>query len=255
MGKFAYVYDSSGTPQPRTAFALLKSDGSLDAYTPSFQIPNSSNIYVNTGGNIGDGSYGMVGYYKNTSNSSDCGFACVLDKDGNRTNLITFNGEVKCAISSGSRIILGGKFTQVTYPEQATRNFLAALTTSFTLDSSFTGATDGPVHALQTQGENDDGNILIGGDFIHYNGVVRNNLARLFRNGDLDTSFNPGTGPNGGVYAIRWTQWGTTGRTVGKAIIGGSFTSYNDATRLGIAQVFASQANFSPGVLLLLLGE
>lgn len=255
MGKFAYVYDSSGTPQSRTAFALLNSDGSLDAYTASFNIPNSSNIYVNTGGSMGGGSYGMVGYYKNTTNSSDCGFACVLDKDGIQTNLLTFNGEVTCGTGSESRIVLGGKFTQVTSPEPADRNFLAALTSSFTLDSSFTGTTDGPVHALQTQGENDDGNILIGGNFTHYNGVARNNLARLLRNGDLDNSFNPGTGPNGGVYAIRWTQWGTNGRTVGKAIIGGAFTSYNDATRLGIAQVFASQANFSPGVLLLLLGE
>ena len=255
MGKFAYVYDSSGTPQPRTAFALLNSDGSLNTYTASFNIPNSSsNIYVNSGGSMGDGSYGMVGYYKNTTNNSDCGFACVLDGSGNQTNLITFNGEVKCATSSENRIFLGGNFTQVTSP-QANRNFLAALTFSFTLDSSFTGATDGPVHALQTQGENNDGNILIGGNFTHYNGVVRNNLARLLRNGDLDTSFNPGTGPNGTVYDIRWTQWGTNGRTVGKAIIGGSFTSYNDTPMRGIAQVFASQGSFSPGALFLLLND
>ena len=38
MGKFAYVYDSSGTPQPRTAFARLNSDGSLDPLTPPLSI-------------------------------------------------------------------------------------------------------------------------------------------------------------------------------------------------------------------------
>jgi hypothetical protein len=254
MGKFAYVYDSSGTPRSRTAFALLNSDGSLDTYTPSFQIPNSSNIHVNTGGSMGGGRYGMGGYYQNTNDNSDCGFVCVLDEFGNQTNLLTFNGEVTSGAGSESSIVLAGKFTQVTYPVQATRNHIAAITSSFTLASSFAGdGTDGPILAMQTQGENDTGNILIGGNFTSYNGVARKNLARLLRNGDLDTSFNPGTGPNGTVYDIRWTQWGTNGRTSGKALIGGAFTSYNGTFIPGIAQVFASQANFSPGVLWLLL--
>ena len=80
-------------------------------------------------------------------------------------------------------------------------------------------------------------------------------MARLYRNGLLDTTFNPGTGPNGKVYAIEWTHWGNNGPTVGKAILGGAFTSYNGTTMPGIAQVFASQANFNPGALFLLLGD
>ena len=42
--------------------------------------------------------------------------------------------------------------------------------------------------------------------------------------GTVDTSFNPGTGFNGSVYAI-------TNQSDGKIIVGGQFTSYNGTTR------------------------
>ncbi len=48
--------------------------------------------------------------------------------------------------------------------------------------------------------------------------------------GDLDLSFNPGSGPNGTVYA-------TIVQPDGKVIIGGSFASYNGVARNGIARL------------------
>jgi hypothetical protein len=203
---------------------------------------------------MGGGNYGMVGYYQNTTDSSDAGFACVLDQYGNQLTSMLFNGEVKCATSTANgRIVLGGKFTQVTSPVSASRNFIAAITTDFTLDGSFAGpGPNGPLHDLRTQGENDNGNILIGGNFSTYNGVGRNNVARLRTDGSLDPTFNPGSGTNGRVYAIRWTRWGNYGPTIGKATIGGAFTTYNGTSMPGIVQVIASQPASLPFLPLLL---
>jgi uncharacterized delta-60 repeat protein len=61
--------------------------------------------------------------------------------------------------------------------------------------------------------------------------------------GQLDTSFNPGTGANNFVYA-------TAVQTDGKIIIGGTFTSYNGIARNRIARLNADgslDTSFNPG--------
>src|SRR5581483_6767198 len=60
------------------------------------------------------------------------------------------------------------------------------------------------------------GKIIIGGDFTQVNGVVRNHIARLNADGSLDTTFNPGAGPNDSVRAIAI-------QVDGKVVIGGLF--------------------------------
>jgi hypothetical protein len=47
-----------------------------------------------------------------------------------------------------------------------------------------------------------NGDIMIVGDFSQVNQVNSPNIARLNLNGSLDTSFNPGAGADGTVYAI-----------------------------------------------------
>ena len=258
MGTFANVYDSNRIPQLRSAFARLNSDGTLDPnLTAGITLPNSSNVSVNAGGSFGNGNYGMVGSYVNNQ-ASESGFACILNQNGSQQSYMLFNGAVKCGTGlSDGRIVVGGKFTQVVYPAQANRGHIAALTPNFALDSSFAGVgANGHIFAMSTEGEHDTGNVLIGGDFTAYGGQAINRVARLNRNGSLDPSFNPGGGPNGPVYAIRWTQWGNNGRTIGKATLGGAFTSYNGTPMPGIAQVFASMgASLDPVYYLLLLSN
>lgn len=62
------------------------------------------------------------------------------------------------------------------------------------------------------------GKILIAGRFALYNGITRNNVARLNFDGSLDTSFDPGTGPDISVttMAIQAND---------KVVIGGVFNS------------------------------
>lgn len=82
-----------------------------------------------------------------------------------------------------------------------------------------------------------DGKIMIGGWFAwiqdaSYAMYNYGRIARLLSNGSLDTSFNPGTGANGTVYAL-------ARQPDGKILIGGSFTSVNSVARGGIARLNA----------------
>src|SRR5690606_28104299 len=65
-----------------------------------------------------------------------------------------------------------------------------------------------------------DGKIVIGGNFTTYNGAGRNRIARLNADSSMDTSFDPGLGANFIVYS-------TAIQTDGKILIGGNFTTYN----------------------------
>jgi uncharacterized delta-60 repeat protein len=60
---------------------------------------------------------------------------------------------------------------------------------------------------------------LIAGNFVSYNGYAQNNIALLNPDGSMDTSFNPGQGPNGSINAVA--------RLGSQFVIGGDFTSYD----------------------------
>ena len=89
-----------------------------------------------------------------------------------------------------------------------------------------------------------NGKIVIGGLFTTYNNIARNRIARVNKNGSLDSTFNPGTGLSSGDV-----------RTIAvdannKPIIGGNFTLYNGTGRNRIARVNANgslDTTFNPG--------
>ena len=82
-----------------------------------------------------------------------------------------------------------------------------------------------------------DGRIVIGGDFGNYNGAYRGNIARLKPDGSLDETFiNFNSGANGRVSALAL-------QTDGKVIVGGFFSTVNDAVRGGVARLIT---NLSP---------
>jgi uncharacterized delta-60 repeat protein len=85
--------------------------------------------------------------------------------------------------------------------------------------------------------------ILIGGSFSTYNGVARNDIARINIDGSLDTSFNPGSGVDGALNAIAI-------QSNGKILIGGGFSTYNGVSRNGIARLNddgSLDTSFDPG--------
>lgn len=76
---------------------------------------------------------------------------------------------------------------------------------------------DGTVRTLSIQ---NDGKLLVGGEFLNYNGNAAAYLCRLQTDGSKDSTFNLGTAFNGKVYA-------SVIQPDRKIIVAGAFTSFN----------------------------
>ncbi len=133
----------------------------------------------------------------------------------------------------------------LTFPNPATLTILdneSANVPAGSVDTSFRPepGADGDVFALDLQS---DGRILLGGDFRFVNSAVRDRIARLLPNGDLDNTFDPGTGANGSVRAVAV-------QPDNKVVIGGFFTSMNGIPQNHIARLNMGgtlDTSFDPG--------
>jgi uncharacterized delta-60 repeat protein len=85
--------------------------------------------------------------------------------------------------------------------------------------------------------------MLIAGSFSMVNGSARNYVARLNADGSLDPNFDPGVGPNSGVYSL-------ARQSDGKILLGGWFTSISGVPRNRVARLNADGSldpSFNPG--------
>ena len=146
--------------------------------------------------------------------------------EGFSSNLGANNTIWASAIQTDGKTIIGGEFTF--YNGIPTKR-IARLNTDGTLDKSFeTGAGfNNSVFSIAIQS---NGKIIVGGDFTSYNNVDLNRLVRLNVGGELDQSFNTGTGANGSIKTIAIKE-------NGRVVIGGIFTAFNGETRNRIAQI------------------
>lgn len=130
------------------------------------------------------------------------------------------------AIQSNGKVIAVGNFT--TYNDTIV-NRIVRLNQNGSIDATFTSGlgANGQINSVAIQ---NDGKIIIGGDFTSYNGTSINRIARLNANGTLDVTFNVGSGTNGTVNSIIY-------QTDGKVIITGAFTTYAGTTRNRIARL------------------
>ncbi len=152
------------------------------------------------------------------------------------------------AINALDQIYVGGKFTQ--YNGQSKRSIVmldenGALNPLFnaggigiTSLESNTGLGSGfNVFSIMPQ---PDGEILIGGNFTEYNGILLpKGLARLNPDGTLDTNFLTGTGFTGGtnVYMGKSVVRDIILQSDGKIVVSGDFTDYDGVTRRMIARI------------------
>ncbi|WP_264520664.1 T9SS type A sorting domain-containing protein [Flavobacterium sp. N1994] len=137
------------------------------------------------------------------------------------------------AIQLDGKIIIGGRF--ISFNNTAQKNYIVRLNVDGTIDSTFNSGNIGLDSTAITVIKNitiqNDGKIILVGDFSSYNGVTRNHIVRINTDGTLDSTFNPGTGTNGIIYS-------TTLQSDGKIIIVGNFTSYN-----GVAKKYITRLN------------
>lgn len=143
------------------------------------------------------------------------------------------SGVRQVVVQPDGKLLIAGWFGNIYIDFDANvRGGFARLNADGTLDAAFgngAGADVKPVHALALQ---TDGKVLIGGAFANVHGTARARVARLNSDGTLDTTFNPGTGPNDEVHALAF-------QPDGKILIGGKFTSVAGQTRGGIARLNA----------------
>src|ERR1035438_9670505 len=100
------------------------------------------------------------------------------------------------ALQANGQLLAGGSFTVA---NGTSRNRMARLNPDGSLDGTFLnglGGADGSVNAVACQ---TDQRLLVGGAFANINGIARGRIARLLTDGNLDTSFNPGSGADNSV--------------------------------------------------------
>ncbi len=126
------------------------------------------------------------------------------------------------------KIVVGGGFTSM---NNIQRNGIARLNTDGSLDASFNPGTgaNGVVRSVAVQA---DGKVVIAGEFTQVNGVARINVARLNADGSVDTSFDPGAGPDGIIWSVVVAE--TPSR---KIFVGGEFLEFSGAYRGYVARL------------------
>ncbi len=211
----------------RNYVARLNADGTLD---PTFNPGLGANDAVFAVALQNDGKV-LIGGDFTMVNNTNRGHIARLNADGSLD--LSFNPSTGAnasvralAVQSDGKIVLGGLFTDV---NGTNWNHVARLNSDGSLDPTFNPGVgaDNLVYTLALQ---DDGKIVLGGDFSKVNGVTRNRITRLNADGTADPTINFGTGANSFVAALAV-------QPDGKFIIGGGFTTVNDVPRNHIARL------------------
>lgn len=141
------------------------------------------------------------------------------------------------------KIIITGIFTSY---DGTIRHRIARLHPDGTSDTSFNVST-GANNMIRAVAVQPDRKIIIGGQFTLFNGVEKKYIARLTRHGNLDATFNTGSGP-GSTSTVSVSA--IVLQSDGKILIGGRFTSYNGTPANNIARLNTDgtlDVSFNPG--------
>jgi uncharacterized delta-60 repeat protein len=138
------------------------------------------------------------------------------------------NGRVtSLALQADGKMLIGGHFTSI---NGTNRNYIARLNADGVLDATFRPVL-GPDYYVYSVALQTNGQVLIGGAFIHVDGSNRGRIARLNTDGSLDNTFMNGTlGADGSVTAIAL-------QSDNKVIVDGSFTTMGGYPSLYLARL------------------
>jgi uncharacterized delta-60 repeat protein len=211
----------------------LNSDGSIDnSFDIGTGITDEVFSFVNDIKIQSDGKILVVGYFT-SYNGTPRNRIIRLNPDGSIDNSFDigtgFPGDdypYVIEIQPDGKIFVGGFFTS--YNGTSVNNIIR-LNSDGGIDNSF-DIGPGPNNSVNDVKIQSDGKILVGGYFTSYNGTSRNRIIRLNSDGSIDNSFNIGTGFNQYVESILIQQ-------DGKILVGGFFTSFNEASRNRIVRL------------------
>jgi len=213
----------------------LNADGTRDTAFTTANGTGAGSSSVNSIAIQSDGKI-LVGGFFSTWNGATVGNIVRLNADGTRdTAFTTANGTgagsgsvQSIAIQTDGKILVGGDFLSwngTTVGRIVRLDSTGARETAFTTANG-TGASGNPIYSIAVQS---DGKILVGGQFLSWNGTTVGRIVRLSSAGALDTAFTTanGTGAspvvNAQVYSIKV-------QSDGKILVGGSFATWNGTT-------------------------
>ncbi len=142
-------------------------------------------------------------------------------------------------------IVVGGSFTNIS---SSSANRLARLHDSGFTHSVFQEAIGSAANAsvdvlaLQWDEHRKQTYIVAGGGFTTFNGTQRGKLLRLDLDGQLDTDWNYGTGPDKNVTGLAWYFESPATYTY----VGGDFTTFSGYARSRVARIIGLVA-LDPG--------
>ena len=170
-------FTANGTS--RNGIARLNSDGSLDAsFNPGTGVGGSPHWVKSVAMQL-DGKVLLGGWFSSINGTMRNGIAR-LNADGSLDGSFnpgtgTDGNVASIALQPDGKVVLGGDFTTV---NGTTRNRIARIHSNASLDTSFNPGTgvEGSVRSIALES---DGDVLIGGNFLTVNGVLRSYVARL----------------------------------------------------------------------------
>lgn len=223
----------------RSRIARLNADGSVDSsfnFVPLGEFTTRALVLQPNEKIIAGGD--LSGF--NQVNNSRVVFR--LNKDGSHDS--TFDspvgtgnsgitgGVTNLILENDGKVIIGGSFNSVS---NTVRRGLARLNSNGNLDASFKVlfGSNGTVSVVAAQ---PDGKVLISGNFSYINGIARNRLARLNRDGSVDENFDvtftQGTYGGSSTYITAIAV-----QPDGKILLGGNIASINGTNVNGIGRL------------------
>jgi uncharacterized delta-60 repeat protein len=229
----------------------LNSNGTLDSTfnyhytsgTPIYKIVVQSDGKIIVGGisSIQPGSQQNI-FRLNNDGTLDTSFITGNTGSVVHSSICTscYNPIENIILQADGKIIIVGAFN--TY-NGISKNNIVRLNIDGSVDNTFNvgTATNRVIKDLVIE---NDGKMIISGEFTTYNGINVNKIIRLNPNGTIDSTFSSGSGTNDsrGTGFVYNNIQNLYKQNDGKIILGGMFTAYNGISALNITRIKPSIA-------------
>lgn len=225
---------------PLGGLARLTATGQLDE-----TFLGSTNGIVNCLTVLPDGRIAAGGVFSR-ARGSDSGGIALFKANGDGVSRSEFSAGAGAdnivytvAAQPDGKILVGGLFTTFS---GSTANRIVRLNANGSVDSGFTvgSGADDAVYSIVVQ---PDGKILVAGNFLEFGGTPVDRIVRLQANGSIDSTFDPGTGPDDRITGLALSDDGTI-------LVYGYFTEFDGQTRGRVVRLEADgslDATFNPG--------
>lgn len=225
---------------PVGGIARLTDTGQIDT-----AFLGSTNGIVNSLAVLPDGRIAAGGVFSR-ARGSEAGGIALFEANGDGVSRSEFNAGAGAdnivytvAAQPDGKLLVGGVFTSFA---GTTANRIVRLNPNGSVDTGFAvgSGADDAVYSIVVQ---PDGKILVAGNFLEFGGTPVDRIVRLQANGSIDSTFDPGTGPDDRIAGLSLADDGSI-------LVYGYFTEFDGETCGRIVRLESDgsiDATFNPG--------